>query len=253
MKVLIIEDETAAAINLKALLSQTFPDIEVVATIESVAESVEWFNSGSKADLVFMDIHLADGDSFTIFEHTEVDIPIVFTTAYDQYALDAFKVNSVDYLLKPVKATDLERAVAKLNRLSQSDAKDYTDKVSEMATKQNNRSQALLIHVKDRIVPLRPEEIAYFYTTNEKVSVCTLDNRVYPFDKSLDAVLPTLDNDTFFRANRQFIVSREAISDISVWFGSRLAINLTTPPPERIVVSKARVPEFKRWIAGTDK
>ena len=253
MKVLIIEDETAAAVNLRSLLEKNYPDVQVLAVIETVAESVEWFDAGKQADLVFMDIHLADGDAFHIFERTEVNTPIIFTTAYDQYALDAFKVNSIDYILKPIKAEDLTRAVGKLERLTGTGIREYSERVSELAQKQNNRARAILIHVKDRIIPIRPEEIAYFYTTNEKVTLCTLDNRVYPYDKSLDSILATLSENDFFRANRQFIISREGIGDISVWFGSRLAVNLTVPLPERIIISKARVPEFKKWVSGDRK
>lgn len=252
MRVLIIEDETAAAVNLKSILARTFPAMEVVATIESVAEAVEWFRAGNRVSIIFMDIHLADGDAFRIFERAEVRDPIIFTTAYDRYALDAFAVNSVDYLLKPIKEADLRRAITKLERLSGSEAREYTQRVSDLVQRHGARAQTFLVHVKDRIIPVRAEEIAYFYTANEKVSVCTLDNRVYPLDKSLDHIMSALPGDDFFRANRQFIVSRKAVADISVWFGSRLALNLSAPSPERIVISKARVPEFRRWISGGD-
>lgn len=251
MKVIIIEDETAAANNLRMLLHETFPDIEIVATIESVAEAVEWFSSGKKADMVFMDIHLADGDAFLIFDRVKVEQPIIFTTAYDQYALEAFKVNSIDYLLKPIKASDLERAVAKFEHLAGSEVRDYSERVSELARNQN-RTKALLVHVKDRIIPLKPQEIAYFYTCDEKVTACTLDSRNYPVDRSLEALVSMLPESDFFRANRQFIISRNAVTDISVWFGNRLSVNLSVSIPERIIISKARVPEFKKWISGTN-
>ena len=118
MKALIIEDETAAALNLAAVLRQVAPGVEVVATLESVAESIEWLRANPQPDLLFMDIHLADGDSFRIFKSVEVTAPVVFTTAYDQYALEAFKVNSIDYLLKPINADDVRRALEKLRRLT---------------------------------------------------------------------------------------------------------------------------------------
>lgn len=252
MKVVIIEDETAAATNLQSLLARAFPQMEIVAMLESVAESVEWFSRNREPDLVFMDIHLADGEAFRIFDKVDVKCPIVFTTAYDQYALEAFKVNSIDYILKPIKESDLRRAVDKLELLSQTELANYSRRVSDMMQKRSE-THALLVHVKDRIVPLKIEDIAYCYTTNEKVSATTYNSQTFPLDKSLEAITALLSEGDFFRANRQFIVSRRAITDISVWFGSRLAVNLSVEVPERIVISKARVPEFKKWISGIAK
>ena len=252
MKAVIVEDETAAATNLRALLAQAFPDMEIIAMLESVAESVEWFRGNRAPDIVFMDIHLADGDAFRIFDRVDVKCPIVFTTAYDQYALEAFKVNSIDYLLKPIKESDLRHAVDKLNLLSGSELALYSQRVSDMAQKRNE-THALLIHVKDRIVPLKPEDIAYCYTANEKVSATTYNKAVFPLDKSLEVLCTLLPEEDFFRANRQFIVARKAITDISVWFGNRLAVNLSVEVPERIIISKAKVSEFKKWISGIPK
>ncbi len=232
MRVVIVEDETAAAVNLASLLRQTFPHMEVVAQLESVTDTVEWFSENEAPALVFMDIHLADGSAFSVFERTEIASPVIFTTAYDQYALEAFRVNSIDYLLKPIKEDDLRRA-------------------GEMARAQRG-AQAFLVYVKDRIIPLRREDIAYFYSSNEKVEVCTLKGERFPFDRTLDTVMAQLPDGDFFRANRQFVVAREAIEDITVWFGNRLSVNLSVEVPEKVVVSKARVPEFKRWIAGMD-
>lgn len=252
MKILIIEDETAAAANLASLLKSVFPRTEIIATLESVAESVDWFAVNKCPDIVFMDIHLADGEAFRIFDRVEVKCPIIFTTAYDQYALEAFKVNSIDYILKPIKESDLRHAVQKLELLSKTELAGYSERVTSMVQKRNE-THALLVHVKDRIVPLKLEDIAFCYTANEKVTATTHNGQSFPLDKSLETVSTLLPEDDFFRANRQFIVSRRAIADISVWFGSRLAVNLTVEAPERIVISKARVPEFKRWISGIFK
>lgn len=151
MKALIIEDETAAALNLAAVLRQVAPGVEVVATLESVAESVEWLRANPQPDLLFMDIHLADGDSFRIFKSVEVTAPVVFTTAYDQYALEAFKVNSIDYLLKPINADDVRRALEKLRRLTSGERLDYGSRVRTMAARQSE--EVFLVHVRDRIIP----------------------------------------------------------------------------------------------------
>lgn len=250
MKVILIEDETAAAANLYSILTKAFPNMEIVAQIESVTESVEWLEENGCPDLIFMDIHLADGSAFSIFERTKVTSPVIFTTAYDQYALEAFKVNSIDYILKPIKESDLRRAVEKLENLSHSAKSEYSDRIEGMARLQRT-AQALLIHFKDRIIPLKTEDIAFCYSSNEKVTVCTMKGDMLPYDKTLETIAATLPENTFFRANRQFVVSRGAIHDISVWFGNRLSLNLCVDVPEKIVISKARVPEFKKWISGT--
>lgn len=246
MKALIIEDETAAARNLKMLLASSHPEIDVIGTIESVAEAVEWFNTYPTPDLVFMDIHLADGNSFHIFDSVRINCPIIFTTAYDQYALDAFRVNSIDYLLKPIKQDDLERAVGKMKTLISTASHDYIGRTHEMVEKAKNST--LLVQMRDKIIPIATDDIAFFYTSNERVSVTTMDGKSYPIDGTLEGHCGTLPSDHFFRANRQFIIARKAIKDMSVWFGSRLAINLCIDTPERIIVSKARTSEFKSWL-----
>lgn len=246
MKALIIEDETAAARNLAAILRQTAPDVEIVATLESVEESVEWLRSNPHPDLLFMDIHLADGDSFRIFDAVEIAAPVIFTTAYDQYALEAFKVNSIDYLLKPLNASDVGRALAKLHRLTSVERSDYGSRVRTLAA--SRREEVFLVHVRDKIIPLHRSRIAYCYTSNEMVTAYGFDGAAYPLDKTLEALQGLLPESEFFRANRQFIVARQAVKEIAVWFGSRLTLHLTVETPERIVISKARVPEFKAWL-----
>ena len=251
MKALIIEDETAAAINLEALLRKVEPSLQIEAVLESVGESVEWLSSHPIPDLIFMDIHLADGESFRIFDRVEIDCPIIFTTAYDQYALEAFKVNSIDYLLKPITQNDLQRALDKLHRLSVTERRSISERVTSLAAEASKASQnVFLIQVRDRIRPLKFEEAAYFYTSDERVTVHTFSGEVLAMDKTLETLSATLPENDFFRANRQFIVSRGAIRDISVWFGSRLALNLILDTPERIIISKARVPRFKQWLVG---
>ena len=245
MNVLIVEDETAAATNLKALLLQIDPSIRIEAVIETVVETVRWVKDNPLPDLIFMDIHLADGQAFKIFEQIDIECPIVFTTAYDRYALDAFKVNSIDYILKPIKKEELRRAFDKLRRLSAPQVAEYVEQTNRFVT---SRSRGFLIPFRDKLVPLTPEEIAYFHTSDERVSVATLDGMTLPVDRSLDTLMGQLPAADFYRANRQFIVSRRAIADLSVWFGSRLTLNLCVKTPERIVISKARVPEFKRWF-----
>ena len=246
MKALLIEDETAAARNLAAVLREVAPGVQIVATLESVAESIEWQRSNPQPDLLFMDIHLADGDSFRIFGAVEVTAPVIFTTAYDRYALEAFKVSSIDYLLKPINADDVRRALEKLRRLTSGERLDYGSRVRSLAAQR--QEEVFLVRVRDRIIPLQRDRIAYCYTSNEKVTACDFDGETYPLDKTLEALQALLPERDFFRANRQFIVARRAVKEIAVWFGSRLTLHLTVDTPERIVISKARVPEFKTWL-----
>ena len=253
MNVLIIEDETAAAVNLQAILRSIVPDCTVLDVLESIEESVEFFSDKNSPvpDLVFMDIHLADGESFRIFDSVEITAPIIFTTAYDEYALRAFKVNSIDYILKPIKSDDLSHAIDKFTRLSGMERNDYKSRVNTMIESSKRDSQRVfLVHYKDKIIPLSIDDVAFFYTSNEKVGAHTFTGEHYIIDRTLETLKSTLPEDEFFRANRQFIVARKAVKDIAIWFGSRLSLNLTLPTPEKIIISKARVPEFKQWLTS---
>ena len=189
MKVLIVEDETAAAVNLQAILRKVAPAYEVLAVLESIEDTVEFFRDAAhpEPDLVFMDIHLADGESFRIFDSVQIEAPIIFTTAYDEYALQAFKVNSIDYLLKPIKAEDLQHAIDKFARLTRSERTDYKGRVSDMIEKTKQESQhVFLVHYKDKIIPLYIDSVAFFYTSNEKVSAFTHTGERYIVDRTLE-------------------------------------------------------------------
>lgn len=246
MRIVILEDETAAAVNLRSILKRVAPDAEVIETLESVAEGIEWFRTHPAPDLLFADIHLADGESFRLFDAVEIASPVIFTTAYDRYALEAFRVDSIDYLLKPINEQSVLRALEKLRRLTGLEIEEYGTRVKRMAA---TRSEgAFLVQVRDKIIPLHRERIAYCYTANEKVTACDFDGRTYPLDKTLETLQTVLPEADFFRANRQFIVARRAVKEITVWFGSRLSLALTVPTPERIIISKARSPEFKAWL-----
>ena len=248
-RVIIVEDETAAAVNLRSMLASIDSNVEVLAVLESVEEAVEFFSSDVEADVVFMDIHLADGESFRIFQSVDINIPIIFTTAYDEYALQAFKVNSIDYILKPYKEEDLRRALDKLERLTVGERTTQKDSREKMVREvHGDNMQTMLLRYKDKLIPVTADEVAFFYTSEERVTVTTLKGDCYPVDKTLESLGQQLSPEKFFRANRQFIVSRRAVKDIAVWFGSRLALNLTIETPERIIISKARVPEFKSWL-----
>ncbi len=250
MIAVIVEDELVAAQKLQRLIQQTAGDFQVAAILQSIDESIEWFSLNDAPDLVFMDIHLADGSAFSIFEKVKISCPVIFTTAYDEYALKAFEVNSIDYLLKPINEKGFDRAITKFRNLVSTKASnnqlipDILAAISEARTVY--KSNFLIPH-KDKLIPLATDKIACFYSENKMVKIFTLDQQTYYMDNSLEDIFVKLNPKAFFRANRQYIVSHEAIKDISVWFGSKLSINLKVQVPEKIIVSKARVPEFKAW------
>lgn len=250
MKAVIIEDELVATQNLQRLISQLADDIQVIAVLQSVEESIDWFSLNAAPDVLFLDIHLADGSAFSIFEKVKIPCPIIFTTAYDEYALKAFEVNSIDYLLKPINQKNLERAILKLRGLVTITI-DNADMISNVLaafreTKKVYKSNFLIPH-KDKFIPLSIQKIACFYTENKMVKIITDDNQTFSMDSSLEDLYTQLDPSQFFRANRQYIISHKAIKDISIWFGSKVSINLYVAVPEKIIVSKARVSEFKAW------
>lgn len=250
MKAVIIEDESVAAQALQSLILEINPDIEIVATLQTIEESVEWFSESPMPELVFMDIHLADGSSFAIFDKVDITCPIIFTTAYDEYALKAFEVNSIDYLLKPINKADLERALNKLEHLSGGPDKSSLDGLLEqMGGLKKKYKTCFLIPERDKLIPLAVSNIAYVFIDTKTVKAITMDNHTYYLNQTLDEIMAQLDPELFFRANRQFIISRNAVKDLSVWFGNKLAVNLVVPAPEKIIVSKARVGEFKTWFA----
>jgi len=249
MKALIIEDEIMAAKTLKKLLVEISPEIEIVGIIESIADCVDWISSHSMPDLMFMDIHLADGSSFAIFERVAITCPVIFTTAYDEYALKAFEVNSIDYLLKPISKEALERAMNKYRSLvgKRTDNSQIEALISQLSEKKKYRNYFLLPE-RDKFIPLPVNNIVYIYIDAKTLKIVTTDGKTFYLNHTLDDVMSELDPHEFFRANRQFVVSRQSIKDVSVWFGNKLAINLIVPTPEKIIVSKARVAEFKSWF-----
>lgn len=260
MKTVIIEDEKAAVRNLTSLLNEVKPDVEVITVLDSIEGTIEWFNCNPMPELVFMDIHLADGSAFEIFEHIHITCPIIFTTAYDEYALRAFKVNSIDYLLKPICKEDVEHAFEKLESLQDSpfknedDSQTYDNELLQLIhslKKQENYKTHFLIPLKgDKLLPVSVDMIQLFYIKDCQVKAILADGTEHYFPQTLDELTDCLNPTLFFRANRQYLVSREAIKDIDLWFNSRLSINLRySGNQEKILVSKARVAEFKEWFS----
>lgn len=255
MKAIIIEDEKRAAKNLKELIRSLEPDIEIVGELQTIDGSIKWFKENPMPEIVFLDIHLADGSSFEIFKEIDIHCPIIFTTAYDEYALQAFGVNSVDYLLKPINKEALKRALAKIKTLKSfgspvQDNSEFIKTLVETLRKENLYKTSLLVAYKDKLIPIAVSNIGYIYTENKIVKVATLDGKSYVLDQTLEDLVNQLNPQLFFRISRQYIVYRASIKDFTVWFSGRLALNLTIPTPERIFVSRSNVRDFKEWITG---
>lgn len=249
MKVLIIEDELVAAQQLQRLLRDTDPSTEVLAVLQSIEESVEFFSEHSTPELVFMDIHLADGSSFNIFDQVKVDCPIIFTTAYDQYALQAFKVNCIDYLLKPINPADLQRALDKYRKITTHETGNMAALIQMMQQQYRQYQSYFLIPSGDRLMPLNVDDIAFIWLDNKVAHFVTTDNRTFSLDKPLDAIMELLDPRLFYRVNRQYAVAHKAIKDIGFWLLGKLKLNLVVTTPDNIIVPKAKVPEFKTWYS----
>ncbi len=247
MKVLIVEDETSAYESLVDILKEIDPAIKIAGNTESVSQTIHWFKENPSPDLILMDIHLSDGSAFLIFEYMEIEVPVIFTTAYDEYAIEAFKVNSIDYLLKPVKARDLQRALTKFNKWSPADIMACLSKLSQQTVAKRYKNR-LLIPVKDTLLPVEVNQISYFYSSDKTTFLCLTDGTQLPYFGSLDLIFSTLDPESFYRANKQYIVARNKVKNITVWFDSRLLLNMDAAVPEPIYISKNKAADFKSWI-----
>ena len=250
MQVIIIEDEKIAAKSLEKQLSAIDPQINVVEILPSIRKSVRWL-SINKADLIFLDIQLADGLSFKIFEEVKVKTPIIFTTAYDQYAIKAFELNSIDYLLKPIDKNALEKSLNKLKEL-QSVAVHSPDEIRELADLLQNREavfqKRFMVYAGDKVKSIKIEEVAYFYSMEKSTFLCTKGDVSYTIDYSLDKLELMIDPDNFFRINRKFIIHIDAIKNMFPLANSRMKIELIPPSHEEAFVSLHRYSNFKRWL-----
>ena len=251
MKALVIEDEMLAARHLVSVLNEV-GNIEVIDILDSIKSSVAWFENHPLPDLVFMDIHIADGSAFKIFDHVNITCPIIFTTAYDEYAIKAFKVNSIDYLLKPITNEAIEKALVKLKTLSatnniKSDIQQLIDSLKQEKTYKTH----FLVSVKgDKMIPLLASDIAYTFIDLGIVIAKTFDGKSFILDFTLDELANKLNPNDFFRANRQFIIAKNSIKEVDSWFNNRLSINLNVAIPEKILISRTRVTEFREWFDG---
>ncbi len=252
MRTLIIEDEKAALRNLKAAMQEVDTDFDIVGETDSVTDTLEWFASHSMPELVFMDIHLADGSAFGIFEQVDITCPIIFTTAYDEYALQAFRVNSIAYLLKPISSADLQMAIDKLKLLGGAKAEgtktDFQAVMHALKREEGYKTHFLVPVKGDRFVPVSVDQISYFYISDGVVKAVLQSSETFIFQQTLDELAELLNPRQFFRANHQYIIAHKAVVGVSLWFGGRMVLQLTPPTNEKVIISKARVPAFREWF-----
>lgn len=248
MRTLIIEDEPAAAENLKRLITQHLPEASIVGITDTIISTIEWLENEPAPDIIFTDVQLADGLCFEIFKTHQPKCPIIFTTAYNEYAINAFKVRAVDYLLKPIKKQEFADTVERIKSTHQQTL-DLNEIREALEVEYPNYSHRYIIRFGDHIRTITSEDIAYLYTLQKGIFVVTHEGKTYPLDKSLEQMEQELDPKNFFRINRQFIVSLAAVGNMQLVSKSRLKIELKPKFSEGEVISSTeRSPLFKAWL-----
>ncbi len=253
MRILIVEDEYHAAKRLESLILSHLEQSEILAVLDSVEDAVAWFKENEHPDLIFMDIQLADGISFSIFQQVEVNAPIIFTTAFDQYSLKAFKVNSIDYLLKPIDEKELVQALEKYHKINKKELQPDIQSLGHLIQNMNihkTYKERFLLKSRDKYYFLLSEEIAYFYSEDSLTFIVTNAGKSYVYDASLNHINEALNPNKFFRINRKQIVHIQSISKIHNYFNNRIKLELKTPASQDFIVSRDNVKEFKTWMGG---
>jgi DNA-binding LytR/AlgR family response regulator len=253
MNVLIIEDEEIAAEKLTMLIRRYDPAIQILASIDSVKNAVKWLSQHEPPELIFLDIYLSDGLSFEIFKKVPLNVPIIFTTAYNEYAIKAFELNSIDYLLKPIRFEDITRSLDKFKAIRQSfalptPALDVEALIRMVTSKQKTYKERFLVKQGQKISSIPVEEVAYFCASDKIVLLVTHENRRIPIDYSLEQLAELLDPSTFFKLNRQVIASEKSIESMFPYSNSRIKIILKPAETKEIIVSNDRVSAFKQWL-----
>ncbi len=253
MNILIVEDEPRAARNLQGMLQQIDASIDVPARLESIAATVRWLQQHPPPDLILMDIQLADGLSFEIFNQTEVNAPVIFTTAYDEYAIRAFKVNSIDYLLKPVRREDLARALQKWEKLKHQYAMGggmhaVESMLADLLQNQHRYRSRFLVKSGQTFVSVPVKEVAYFFTDRKLTFLMTQQGKKHIVADPLDRLGEQLDPRRFYRLNRGFLASLDSIGSVSTYYTGKLKLRLKPPVEGDVVVSREKATAFKQWL-----
>ncbi|MBQ5779528.1 MAG: response regulator transcription factor [Paludibacteraceae bacterium] len=248
--VLIIEDEIKTAKELRNLIETLREDFNVVNIVGSIESTNKWLDENEEPDLIFSDIQLADGLSFEIFRNRTLNCPIIFCTAFDEYAIQAFDTNGIDYLLKPIDEEKLTRSLNKFSKImSITDIEEYKEKLNQMLEQTNNNyKKSLLIYFKDKIIPIKTENIDFIHSESGLVTVYLNNGQRYIVNYTLDALEKRLNPQEFYKANRQFIINRRTIQDVEHYFTRRLIVRLKVNTPDNIIISKVKATDFLRWV-----
>ncbi len=249
IRTLIVEDEEPAAARLEKLLKEVEPGIQVLDVIDSVEIAVKWFETNDPPDLLMLDIQLADGLSFDIFKKTKVDSFVIFTTAYDEYAIKAFELNSIDYLLKPVDRVRLQNSIQKYRKLAGRNQQVNIETLMETLEHRKSKFKIrFAVNVGSKIISVETRSVAYFYSMEKNIFLCTNNNHHYPLDFSLEHLEQLLDPEMFFRINRQVIIQYTSIEKIHILSRSRIKLEVNPPASEDVLVSTARTHQFRLWL-----
>jgi len=253
MDVLIIEDEEIAAEKLAMLIERYDPGIRIVGALDSVKNALRWLSVNPRPDLLFLDIYLSDGLSFEIFQKMEVNVPVIFTTAYNEYAIKAFELNSIDYLLKPIRPDDIRKSLDKFKAVRQeytrhSQRIDYEQLLNAVVSRQKTYKERFMVRVGEKISSIPTEQIAYFYAVEKLVLLVTHENRQLPVDYTLEELADLLDPRLFFRANRQYVINIRAIEGMYAYSNSRIRVTLRPKEPKELVISNEKVGPFRQWL-----
>ncbi len=255
MKIIIVEDELHSSRLLKGMLEELRPDWDVLETFESVSSTVAWLNDNPSPDLIFLDIQLNDGICFSIFEQSKVESMVIFTTAYDEYAIQAFKVNSIDYLLKPIKRDKLLQAINKFEKMSKAqgeevDPVDVREVLNAIKQGEKKYRKRFLISGTTAYFKIQAQDVAYFYTENRVSYAVTFDAKEHILDLTMERLEEQLDPELFFRANRSVILNSEAVRKFENHFGGKLMVRLVTPFKNPVTISRLKASEFKEWLGS---
>jgi len=252
MRIVIIEDEQLTTADLAKTILKLTSEAQIIAKLYSVEDAIEWFKKNDHPDLIFSDIQLGDGLCFEIFKNKSIVAPVIFCTAYDDFALTAFKANGIDYILKPFDEADIVHAITRYKELEKQFAGNtsrFENIIDLFENRKRQRKGSILVYYKDKILPVRIDDIALFYLENEITYITTFDLKNYTINKPLDELEEIVGPD-FYRANRQYLINRKAIKEASQYFARTLSVTLTIPFKETIKVNKVKVSDFLNWLSG---
>ncbi|MEJ5055450.1 LytR/AlgR family response regulator transcription factor [Sphingobacterium sp. MYb382] len=251
MKILIIEDEIKAARALENLILKLRPQVQILAKLQSVEASIDYLTNEKMPDLIFMDIQLSDGVSFAIFKAVSVACPVIFCTAFGEYAMEAIKDNGIDYLLKPFSETDLKQALAKVDQFKDFFQKNNESKLADLLTKINeeeNKKKSFLVFKNNKYLTVKTDDIAFIYINYTSPSIVNFKGEEFSINQSLDQVQGLLSDKQFFRLNRQYIVNFSAIKEVEHYFGRKLFVRLNIATPDKLLIGKEKTAQFLHWL-----